>query len=103
MDFTASFRSLFQSLLSDDEKVSQKAQLVVLACAYTVFTVAFALFVGIVQPDLMLRSVVSSLTTLLLSIASIWISQRGHTVAAGWLFVLGNIIFVTQRVLVRGG
>ena len=99
----AASRALFNAVLSDDAKVSQKAQLVVLTIAYTFFTIAFAIFVGIVQPELMPRSVISSLSVLLLTIVSIWLSRRGRTVAGGWLFILGNITLVTQRVLVRGG
>src|SRR5215475_9112150 len=97
----AACRALFQAVLSDDTKVSQKAHLIVLTCAYTFFTIAFALFVGVVQPELMLRSVISSASALVLGAAAIGLSRRGHTVAGGWLFVLGNVTFVTQRVLVR--
>ena len=100
---SAAFQSLFQSILSDDERVSQKAQLVVLCCVYTAFTIAFAGFVGIVQPDLIVRSVMSALGALVLGIASIWLSRRGHTVAGCWLFIGGNMAFVTQRSLAGGG
>ena len=103
MDFSASFRSLFQSVLSDDAKVSQKAQLIVLTCVYTFFTIAFAAFVGIVQPELILHSSISALGAILLGAAAIWLSRRGLTSAGCWLFILGNIVFVTQRALVGGG
>ena len=103
MNFSASIRSLFQSLLSDNAKVSQKAQLIVLVCVYTVFTIAFAGFVGIVQPGLILRSSLSALGALILGALSLWLSRRGHTVAGCWLFIAGNIAFVTQRSLIGGG
>ena len=103
MNFTASVRALFQSLLSDNAKVSQRAQLVVLTCVYTFFTIAFAAFVGIVQPDIILRSTISALGALVLGVASLWLSRRGYTVAGCWLFIAGNIAFVTQRSLIGGG
>ncbi|HEY2836915.1 MAG TPA: PAS domain-containing protein, partial [Rhizomicrobium sp.] len=99
----AASRALFHAVLSDDAKVSQKAQLVVLTFVYTVFTIAFAAFVGIVQPDIILRSSLSAMGALFLGVAAIWLSRRGHTGAGCWLFITGNIAFVTQRALVGGG